>query len=514
MSDIELKQTAAAAKSRRLDDKLEVMVIDGTQTRPVSSAPLDRYKLVFFVLLIHGIGTLMPWNMFINAEAYFRDYKLTPPRNNYSIVDGPHFQNESSSSANANANATLVDQRQLEDLRKNFLSYLSLASQLPNVIFNGLNLIVNMGSGNLKLRVNLTLAVEAIIFGLTITLAIVDSSQWTTLFFILTMISVIVLNMASGIYQNCIFGFGAKFPGSYTNAILIGSNLSGTFTSSMNLLSIWLAPEPQEAAIYYFITALFVILVCLISYNLLKFNRFFNHFERSGGSSNDQNVSTNESDLFLTTTSKRSDDVPETLRNTVDAMVPRPEQKDENSFMGELTKKWQVLKKCWPQCLNVFLTFYVTLALFPAVMANIGQSQNSYFSKKYFTSFACFFVFNLFAMIGNLISGWTTWPGKNRVWIMVVARFIFVPFFLFCNFNPATRHWPVLINNEIIFIIGNIVLALSSGYLSSLCMMFASSDLKPEDASKAGMLAAFFLVFGIFIGVNSSFLLTWIVELG
>jgi equilibrative nucleoside transporter 1/2/3 len=26
-----------------------------------------------------------------------------------------------------------------------------------------------------------------------------------------------------------------------------------------------------------------------------------------------------------------------------------------------------VLKKCWPQCLNVFLVFFVTLAIFPAV---------------------------------------------------------------------------------------------------------------------------------------------------
>lgn len=117
-------------------------------------------------------------------------------------------------------------------------------------------------------------------------------------------------------------------------------------------------------------------------------------------------------------------------------------------------------------------------------------------------------------MIGNLISGWTSWPGKDRVWLMVVARFIFVPFFLFCKFNEKDRHWPVLIENEGIYVVGNILFALTSGYLSSLCMMFASSDLKPEEAAKGGMLAAFFLVLGIFAGVNSSFLLTNIVELG
>lgn len=29
--------------------------------------PRDRLNIIFFILLLHGIGTLMPWNMFINA---------------------------------------------------------------------------------------------------------------------------------------------------------------------------------------------------------------------------------------------------------------------------------------------------------------------------------------------------------------------------------------------------------------------------------------------------------------
>lgn len=33
------------------------------------SPPYDKYKLIFFTLLIHGIGTLMPWNMFITAKS-------------------------------------------------------------------------------------------------------------------------------------------------------------------------------------------------------------------------------------------------------------------------------------------------------------------------------------------------------------------------------------------------------------------------------------------------------------
>lgn len=473
--------------------------------------PVDKYKLVFIILLIHGVGTLMPWNMFINAEDYFRNYKLQP-------------------SHNSTATELTRDRtdEELANMRKNFLSILSLASQLPNALFNGLNLIVNLGSGNLKLRVNLTLFVEALMFVLTIILAVVDSYQWPGVFFYITMISVVILNMASGIYQNCVFGIGAKFPGKYTNAILIGSNLSGTFTSCVNLLSIWLAPEPQNAAMYYFVTALFVILICIVSYNLLSLNPFFRYYDQAdeceseigGPSIHALNIATihGDDDYDDEDNGQQNNDIPETLRKTVDAMVPRPsDQRDQsdydNSFTGELHKKWLVFKKCWPQCLNVFFTFYFTLALFPSVMASIKETGNL-FGTKYFAPVCCFLVFNLFALLGNLVSGWTTWPGKDRVWILVTLRVLFVPFFLFCNFNPGTRHWPVLIHSDIVYTLGNVLLASSSGYLSSLCMMFASSDLSQDEAPKAGMLAAFFLVFGIFMGINSSFILTWIVEMG
>lgn len=33
------------------------------------SPPYDKYNLIFMTLLLHGVGTLMPWNMFITAKS-------------------------------------------------------------------------------------------------------------------------------------------------------------------------------------------------------------------------------------------------------------------------------------------------------------------------------------------------------------------------------------------------------------------------------------------------------------
>jgi equilibrative nucleoside transporter 1/2/3 len=40
---------------------------------------------------------------------------------------------------------------------------------------------------------------------------------------------------------------------------------------------------------------------------------------------------------------------------------------------------WSVFKKCFPQCFNVFFTFFVTLTIFPAIHAGeyeVSSSEN------------------------------------------------------------------------------------------------------------------------------------------
>lgn len=72
--------------------------------------PRDRYNLVFLILILHGIGTLIPWNMFINAQSYFEDFKL----------NGTSYRNM-------------------------FVLAIGLSSQIPNVVFNWMNIFVQMG---------------------------------------------------------------------------------------------------------------------------------------------------------------------------------------------------------------------------------------------------------------------------------------------------------------------------------------------------------------------------------
>lgn len=175
----------------------------------------------------------------------------------------------------------------------------------------------------------------------------------------------------------------------------------------------------------------------------------------------------------------------------------------------------KLMKYCWKQCLNVFLVFFVTLSLYPVIMARIEPVNKKFFgtvglTEKYFTPVCCFFVFNMCAMLGSMLPDYVKAPGPDGLWIPIVSRILFIPFFLFCNFNPTARVFAIFIPSDYLYLLGNIVFGLSSGYLSSLCMIYAPQSTPAKYAGNAGMLAAAFLVLGIVCGVNFSRILLWI----
>ncbi|EDW37152.1 GL25678 [Drosophila persimilis] len=402
--------------------------------------PKDRYKIVFFIFMLHGLGTLMPWNMFITAKSYFEDFKL-------------------------GANNTVPTE---VNYRSTFMQNMGFASQIPNLLFNWLNIFVNFG-GNLTSRIVYSIIFEVVILLVTIVLAMMDSSQWPGIFFWATMVSIVLLNICNGIYQNTIYGIVASLPIKYTGAVVLGSNISGVFTTVMSIICTAFFDSKRTSAIYYFVTAIVILLLCFDTYFALPVNKFFRHY--------DQICQSNE---------KKSD-------SRAELNVPY----------------WQIFKKASPQLFNIFLTFFVTLSVFPAIHANIKASDEDFFiSKDYFTLFTCFLTFNVFAMLGSLTTSWVQWPGPKFLVVPVALRLVFIPLFIMCNYIPPdmTRTLEVYFPNEWVYWGIAVVMSYSSGYLSSLGMMYAPQTVHAKYQTTAGMYAAAMLITGIFSGVMFSYL--------
>ncbi|KIH65653.1 hypothetical protein ANCDUO_04021 [Ancylostoma duodenale] len=56
-------------------------------------------------------------------------------------------------------------------------------------------------------------------------------------FYIVSLVIVMVMNASNGLYQNSVFGLAADFPAAYTNALVVGNNVCGTFTSVLAILT-------------------------------------------------------------------------------------------------------------------------------------------------------------------------------------------------------------------------------------------------------------------------------------
>ncbi|CAK9811444.1 NADPH-dependent diflavin oxidoreductase 1 [Anthophora plagiata] len=423
----------------RPDDELNFRGVTMDQADLELNPPKDRLNLVFCVMVLHGIGALMPWNMFTTAKTYFVHYKLskeyTGIESNYAV---------------------------------NFLPYVAFASQIPNLTFNWLNIFIQFG-GNLTTRIIWSIFIEVLIFVCTIILAMVDSSGWPGTFFGITMLSVIALNIAGGIYQNSVFGMGAKLPAKYTGAIVLGSNISGTFTAIINLLAQYMAPNARTAAIYYFITALFVLLACFDTYFALPINRFYRYHEL----------------LYQKKLNKRQ--LENSARNKRD-----------------IPPYWKIFKQCFPQCFNTFLVFFVTLTLYPSVHSDIRRSDPNFIvPENYYSSIMCYLTFNVTALLGSSIASLVQWPSKKYLVIPVVLRILYIPLFLLCNYKPqdVIRVFPVYIDNDWVYFVIAATMGTSSGYFSSLSMMYCPRMVDSQHAATAGMFGAASLITGIFVGI-------------
>lgn len=442
-----VRLTPAWEASNLPNDELNFKGMTMERAKMEISPPYDKYKLVFLTFLLHGLGTLMPWNMFITAKSYFVDFKL-----------------DESYTGTKSEYAT------------NFLAYVGFAAQIPNVFFNWINIFVQMG-GNLTTRIIWSILLEIILFVITVLLAMVDSSEWPGLFFWVTMLTVVVINMANGIYQNTVFGMAAKLPIKYTGAVVLGSNVSGLFATIIQIASSAIASSHRTAAIYYFITAMFILLLCFDTYFALPLNRFYRYHEM---------LNAKESEKHKTEDEHRS--------------IPY----------------WQIFKQSSVQMFNVFLIFFVTLSVFPAVHSDIKPlDENFIIPPQYFTIITCFLTFNFFAMLGSLLTSWVQWPKPKYLIWPVVARLVFIPLFLFCNYLPRDieRTLPVLITSDWGYWIIAILMSLSSGYLSSLGMMYAPHTVEPKYAVTAGMFAGAMLITGIFSGILFSMVFPYTVQL-
>nr|ACI49239.1 hypothetical protein Csp3_JD06.005 [Caenorhabditis angaria] len=409
------------------------------------SAPEDRWFLVYIIFTLHGMGMLMSWNMFITiAPQYYHDYWF----------NGTSYQNS-------------------------FMSIIGVTSQIPNVGIMILNTIVVM-VGFMMLRVVVPLIINCFLIAALVFLAIFASPDNgdVTWFYVVTLIIIMAMNLANGIYQNSVYGIVADFPDNYINSLIIGNNLCGVFTSVMSILTTLISPNDIKLnALLYFSISLAFMIICLASLWFLVRSPFYKYHIEKG-------------------------------------IEARYEEAVDNPSLAQY---WECLTYCWVQLFNNFYVYFVSLIIFPAMMTDTPYfvkhpGDKSIFGDELYYAINTFLNFNLFAWIGSSAANYVQIPSAKYLWIAVIARTIFIPFYMFCNYRPSTRKWPVFFENEWWFTIGCTIMAFTCGYMSSLALIYTPSRVPQRYQKLSGMLASIFLMLGILVGVASTPIIAYIVD--
>ncbi|XP_006860575.1 PREDICTED: equilibrative nucleoside transporter 1 [Chrysochloris asiatica] len=451
-----------------------------------SHQPQDRYKAVWLIFFMLGLGTLLPWNFFMTATLYFTD-RLDKSQN-VSLVTAML-------DIHASAAPTMLSPER-GYLSAIFNNVMTLCAMLPLLLFTCLNSFLHQ---RIPQSIRILGSLMAILLVFMVTAILVKVKMDALPFFVITMIKIMLINSFGAILQGSLFGLAGLLPASYTTPIMSGQGLAGFFASIAMICAITSGSELSESAFGYFITACAVIvltIICYLGLPRLEFYRYYQQLKIEGSG---------EQETKLDLISKG--EMPRAGKEEPGIPAPNSQSTATIPSIKAILKNISVL------AFSVCFIFTITIGIFPAVTSEVKSSigDNSAWGS-YFIPVSCFLIFNIFDWLGRSLTAIVTWPGKDSHWLLslVVARLVFVPLLLLCNVKPR-RYLPVVFEHDAWFILFMAAFAFSNGYLASLCMCFGPRKVKPAEAETAGAIMAFFLCLGLALGAVFSFLLRAIV---
>jgi len=452
------------------------------QLKGETVAPKDNYKLVYVIFYWLGIGTLLPWNMFITVVAYW-DYKL---RTVDIITDGDialEMMEGSGPVDVGDTDTTMAPETggyNPNDLQKAWGGYLAVASMVPNVTF----LILNGLFGHkfkTQPRLIISLVFVILMFTFTSIMVQIDSDTWQHTFLMVTLASVVFININAAIFQGGILGIAGKFPPAYMGAVFSGQAVGGIFASGTNVVVLALGATPVQSAFFCFILSVVFLFSALIAYGVVTRTEFYQHYLGEETSSDAE---------------KKPEDSKLLDNGASGPSVPIK------------VNPGRVLLQISPYAAAVTICFLVTLGCFPAITLQVQSTlpKDSAWSTTFYVPVACFLLFNVGDYLGRFLAGLIQWPKPGKVGSFItlflsIARFVFIPLFLFCNIRPADRGLTfVAFESDIVYIIIMLLFSASNGYIGSICMICGPQVVRSEEAQTAASLMVALLGLGLGTG--------------
>ncbi|KAG5888278.1 hypothetical protein JTB14_025198 [Gonioctena quinquepunctata] len=404
--------------------------------------PRDKFNMAYFIFYLLGVITLLPWNFYVTADDYWM-YK---------------FRNMSNNSTSVHSSQISVR----TPLQAEFTSYLNLASSVPNLLFL---ILITFISHRISLNIRIvgSLVFMQLLMLITLVFVGINTDDWQQTFFGITLASIVLLNVCSAIFSGSIFGAVGKFSPTYITAVTGGQALGGIFAALAQIVALSIGASSTHTALVYFIVGNVTIGIGIVFYLALEKSLFFRYYI------NDRNMM-NE---FLV-----------------------------NSLPLEICY-WTILRKMWGFGLAVFVTFAVTLSIYPGVTVLIeseGKGHGNKWNDMYFVPTIAYLLFSIGDYTGRILAGKILKP-KNVTILVILsfARFTFIPLLLLCNANPR-HNLAVVFDKDYQYILILFLFAVSNGYLANIVAILVPRVVNQHEKEVASLIMSIFLGIGLTLG--------------
>ena len=455
-----------------------------------SQAPRDIGSAAYWIFVLLGVGLLFGWNSFISDPDYFKE--------NY-----------------------------LENIE--FL--ISIAYTVPNV--SGLLLMIRFGK---KLSFVVTIFGSFFVCGFVLLLVpfVLDWGVGHGGGAAIILTFVFLNGIGTAILQASLFGFAAKMPPVYSQALMGGNGIAGVIVAVIRIVTYAAMPsDTEKSSMIYFMCSGGVVFLCILCFFILlrmPFTRYYitqnpadsvyelgnadeltdddelySDCGEEAHGQGDHNIrrldsvtglSVNEGTSLVPAESRKSDRAAEKSGYGTTERVPSAEMDLEELHRGSQSRSrstsvWSIIKQRWIVVFGVFYTFFVSLTVFPGIATSI-EPTDKLVSPQWF-GIIIVAIFNVFDTIGRLAPGRFQFFSERVILIPILCRTIFILLFLFCV-------KPQLLGSTWWSFCFMAVMALTNGYFGSLCMMYGPRGVKSYDKEKTGTIMTASLLMGITAG--------------
>ncbi|CAL8462533.1 g2066 [Coccomyxa elongata] len=484
--------------------------------------PRDRWHLVYAIIVLQGLASAVPWNVYVTESEYFGLRVHVPP---FSRILADNFENVN-------------------------LVISQAANLLGFLIYVPCQRWMSMDAQVLHPQILTLLVMFA---GCVVCLALQLGGNAVA---VITLASQVIIGLTNATIVGGVFAMAAWLPQKYVQGMSLGIGLSGVGVAAISFVTLWWShpahhhvktpAEVAPEAFSYFVLSSIIIAAAVVTYFVFFRMSFVRHHRQpevlaEWDWQHAEQAALKEPLITAVPSAPRLNDSAHDLERLLPvskaasvAKAPLYGRLSRGTSMREVTEMSlrEVLRRMMGYNIVCVLVLLVTSAAFPGVTSamcsrynrasvapcNTYSSRGRFFGDL-FVPFI-FLVFNAGDFLGRLAAGLEPWRSKAPPMAFLIAysaaRALLVGGLVLCNVvTAAPWQLPVLLKSDAWPIGLSLVLGLTNGHLTSLAMMHAPATLPRGFArDRCGPILNLALTIGCTLGSIIAFAITYFFQGG